>query len=1743
MLLTTLSVMFVSVRGCMPVDVFLVPSVYFEVRKVWYVTWRPDCGENCGCMIDGFMGTTLVANADLSGFAFTTANDVETRNLPLLKEQVDDMTFRLCCSGRAFDGVSCGGSHVCCSPTDTSRGCTAPTGTDDGLKAYCSYKYGKDETAQGWKMCYGIVADMEKGVGCTATPDTQECRTFTNPLDVINAHNDWYDILDRNYKHHEKARNQMSAGKNDVVKYNEHPYSSNRYGSDLPAVEVRALEGMAPQHLIDLVTGFDGSVLKQEKQAEFATWNVIGFEGGGSSTEFSTDGFDCSSSNPAVSSVEVLHNDKGAGTSLVDRFGAVLSAVLPDSVGSIVGKALDYISTDVTTPTKNIKGTAGKCIHGEDVETSRDMPELKIDKEWTNTLSGGLSFAASIIGLDFSLSAAGETALTGAHSKSVTITSQITDGSTVMFHLEDPNAGDYFVVSVWSDPDFGTPLLSLDGGASSCQWEVGTAHRSAPTLEWQYIGRDVLGPDDKALFAVTLGNSINYYSGGPSENKYREGWTRSDGGYDAPDVFFFVDVASLVDGLELSGTSLNSVLSGFGKGQIEVLVQASRGPKVGVYSYPPPVLGFREDCGGDTGENKGSEQVVDPASGLSYYAIGMNNPERTIEFTQPCPQVVLTEPLQGFFFTTDAKTKTLDVGAFTNPSTSSRAVNRVFFDYREDLGMGFSTRWISQVAPTDVITTVGASDTYAGKWTPPESLADGLYEIRAVAECTEEASSKPFDSTTTPVVRGILDRTEPKLLSFTSSSMTKEHSPGDHFTLKFSEPIVCDGNLVDEVTRAFLDATLTIGAGGSAVYTIAARTLKHSCEGAEMTLSTPTFTPAASASLEDKTVSLTFTKGPWDAAGNDGTRCLSQRTSAGCPCSTCMPAGWTEKPLKNLQLMDGRAAEEQDAKDAAMHAKLDRRFAQHDKIASDTSMVLNAKLDARHVAHDMVARQHKELLDEKLDRRFEQHDKSIADNREKLNTWLKASLSSMSTSSESNFDDMKQQAATESAANNAKLDDISGKVNYFGLAAVKVDQAATLVIRNVLPVKERMEGLQHEMEGVNETVAGMKKKHQQDWNATRNQIGANFDANAKTMSDNKQSLDNKLDARYVAHDRTVVENKIALERKLDARFAAQDAAVSTNTAELHAKLDTNDKNQHAALDRGFSDNEEVLSRSKQELHAKLDKNNKTLHAKLDRRFSDTDAAVASNNEALRASLDQTSKALNDRLDARYTAHDDTVSANRKSLEDKVDARFTAHDTAISQNRKSLEDKVDARFAAHDAAIAQNRKALEDKLDARFAAHDQVRSINRKALEDQLGARHTAHDAVVTANNANLHAKLDANDNRLTSKLDARYAANDQTFSANRKAIEDKLDMLHAAHEAAASADKVQLDAKLDSRHADHDQSASDNKKALDSKLDARFLVVDATSSENTKQIEAVGHKIGVSQDSIAANNGKLVDLDTSMHAINMSMHAINTSFASDFTQLHASLASDFTQVDDAIQATNVRLDSAFIAMNSVLKNQIATVDKSVSSNVAALKQHLLEWLSPLLNSAASGTVAPHTTETSLANDGTTFLFQGIGQTQNVIGNAVLGEERDACEGSCHSNPGCKSYSYHLGQKTCRLSSKPGDDLDNVLTSTLFQRKFQVYGKPSVETTVAATTKSAVHLPGFVHVGQGQTLNLIGAPLSNTEKKMCEAQCADRIDCLSYSHHPGQQACRLSSSSGKAAANIRSDSSYRANFNIYEQAMP
>jgi len=292
-------------------NAFLVPAVWFEVHRVWNVRVgrRPAVdgvdgvhADGVDCRISGEMDTALVPNVELSGFTFTTANDVETRTLPLLMKHKDDIDFRLNC-----DIV--GSPAACCSPDDTALGCMA-----DSLEKHCAFKYAHDQGRQ--KECSATADNMFKAAckdgsgfcnrGVIEANTLQQyceqaavaenvpestCLRFNDVRTVINAHNDWYDILDRNYRHHEKARLQKNGEKGKPVYFNAHVNSNTRYGPIRTEVEVRPLAGLAPSILIDRASGFDDAGVSQGQKEKFRSWNVVGFVGGGASIEMTTNQF------------------------------------------------------------------------------------------------------------------------------------------------------------------------------------------------------------------------------------------------------------------------------------------------------------------------------------------------------------------------------------------------------------------------------------------------------------------------------------------------------------------------------------------------------------------------------------------------------------------------------------------------------------------------------------------------------------------------------------------------------------------------------------------------------------------------------------------------------------------------------------------------------------------------------------------------------------------------------------------------------------------------------------------------------------------------------------------------------------------------------------------------------------------------------------------------------------------------------------------------------------------------------------------------------------------------------------------------------------------------------------------------------------------------------------------------------------------------------------------------------------
>ena len=241
----------------------------------------------------------------------------------------------------------------------------------------------------------------------------------------------------------------------------------------------------------------------------------------------------------------------------------------------------------------------------------------------------------------------------------------------------------------------------------------------------------------------------------------------------------------------------------------------------------------------------------------------MPNPKRQIVFTQACPQIAWAGGLaahpyfsvrsSGAVVGSAHKDGAAEVGVVTHvpAEDGGREVKKVFLDYRMVFHDGFKSRWHSSMVPASdrVFLGKGANGVYSGAFTVVKTMDDGAYEVRAVAECTEEASSSPHDTSATAAIKGLVDREPPALVSFTSSSLSSTHGAGDVFTLTFSEDVVCQGRLVDGEGRAGVKMTVDFGGGVSC--TVAAKQLRYSCAGARMTVAVaPSLALDASARTE-----------------------------------------------------------------------------------------------------------------------------------------------------------------------------------------------------------------------------------------------------------------------------------------------------------------------------------------------------------------------------------------------------------------------------------------------------------------------------------------------------------------------------------------------------------------------------------------------------------------------------------------------------------------------------------------------------------------------------------------------------------------------------------------------------------------------------------------------------------------------------------------------------------------------------
>lgn len=362
-------------------------------------------------------------------------------------------------------------------------------------------------------------------------------------------------------------------------------------------------------------------------------------------------------------------------------------------------------------------------------------------------------------------------------------------GITTGFVLADNDPGDAFSVDIAMDSVYKTPVFRTVSGQSSCPWEPKTAHRDGTGLAF----RDDSGPvavdvpsNEPAVYKLFLGNQ--------SETNETRTYVLNAGANSNP------------DGAEIR---LNgSVLDGPVGFQVEygtsvpITITLDRGPEK--YDYDSLEIAFYTECEDDRASLLGLAADKDSIAYSSVYI--------SAHFIKPCSEVALTVPEQDWVIWPDPNTQGPDdimritVSGYDK---SEAEFDKIRVQYRRSDGDG---AWfgivppvdplINSIQPQDEIVKANLGNTFTQFFWDTDGLADGPYEIRAVAICSGDASDKPGYS---HIIKGRIERQPPSLIGVPEPSDGVYHV-GDEISFSFNKAINCAKiNAVDNVL--LFDAT------------------------------------------------------------------------------------------------------------------------------------------------------------------------------------------------------------------------------------------------------------------------------------------------------------------------------------------------------------------------------------------------------------------------------------------------------------------------------------------------------------------------------------------------------------------------------------------------------------------------------------------------------------------------------------------------------------------------------------------------------------------------------------------------------------------------------------------------------------------------------------------------------------------------------------------------------------------------
>ena len=438
----------------------------------------------------------------------------------------------------------------------------------------------------------------------------------------------------------------------------------------------------------------------------------------------------------------------------------------------------DTLWTNILEHNKALKEKAKYRRHiSFDATTSLEFSETSDTTSSNSSASGGGLDFSSLSHIGFQFQEFGVQAVVDISNSSLSLDgtgTEISRGITTGYVLADDDANDAFSVDVLMDSVYKTPVFKLFSGQSSCPWEAGTAHREWPNLQLApgtgYIAENILA-NEVAVFELELGNisatneDMTYtLSSIPGSNPH--------------------GAIIRVNGTILNGNGIQYFLPHGESTPITLTIE--RGPLE--YDYDSLQIALYSQC----------EYEADLSLGTAPDSVYFSRLFLGAHFIRPCSEVDINVPEQDWVVFPNPLTPGSDDTMRITVSrydTSETEFQLIRLQYRQSNGNGawinisglaerFNPNWSGQgPSSQDSLLQPGFTQFF---W-PTTGLADGAYEIRAVAVCTGDASDKPGFS---EVIKGRIDREPPKLTGLPEPSDGVYHV-GDEISFTFNQEVNC----------------------------------------------------------------------------------------------------------------------------------------------------------------------------------------------------------------------------------------------------------------------------------------------------------------------------------------------------------------------------------------------------------------------------------------------------------------------------------------------------------------------------------------------------------------------------------------------------------------------------------------------------------------------------------------------------------------------------------------------------------------------------------------------------------------------------------------------------------------------------------------------------------------------------------------------------------------------------------------